>query len=443
MYLYDDLVVMPFWKKNNTEISKHKAFEHTGGLLHRKLLLPIALLAVFYTVVNILLGLDFQAYLAISVVPAAMAAYWLDNVGFRLFSQVWIFLVVILVIFFIGIVAPKDTYIYLFYFPIALGAMIIFQGRKKWIAYIISLLCFVIIMSLLLAEKNDWLLRRAAMGNIEIERMTNAIGVFIFVLLEVRYLMRMNELQQSDLMDKQVKLDQSVERLKSSLYVRERMMSILAHDVRAPLASIHSFLELLENEALDKEDNKQMIHMLRAQAGNTSRLVDDVVRWAGSQLDTLSYNPAEMSIDELKGILMSVCRVFEMPYEKKELVYIVEGDDQVKFKADRNMLEAILRNLISNAIKFTGENRHIEVNIAAKEKAVYFAVVDNGVGISPENLNKLRNGISFTTTTDSRLKGIGLGNQIVMDFLHKHHAELSVASTEGHGSVFSFELPTV
>lgn len=434
---------MLFWKKNKTVSKAHDVFELKGRKLHRKLLLPIGIMAFAYTLVNLWLNLYTHACFTVSVIPAVLIAWWLDNHGFRFISQIWIFLDIVLTIFLIATFSANDTYLYLFYFPIALGSMIVFQGRKKLMGYLFSILSLFAILVLLVVDRQIWQRSELEIANTEIERMVNVIGVFVFILLEVRYLMRINEHVQSDLMDKQVKLDQSIERLKSSIYVRERMMSILAHDVRAPLASIHSFLELLENDALNKEDNKQMIHMLRAQAGNTSRLVDDVVRWAGSQLDTLSYNPAVMSIDELKGILMSVCRVFEMPYEKKELVYIVEGDDQVKFKADRNMLEAILRNLISNAIKFTGENRHIEVNVAAREKAVYFAVVDNGVGISPENLNKLRNGISFTTTTDSRLKGIGLGNQIVMDFLHKHHADLSVASTEGQGSVFSFELPTV
>jgi signal transduction histidine kinase len=427
-------------KKVKPSASAHHAFELNGGLLHRRLLLPIAILAVFYTVVNVWLGLHLQAYLAISVVPATAIAWWLDNIGLRLISQFFIFLVVILVILLIGIVAPKDTYIYLFYFPISLGALIIFQGRKKWIGYVISFVSFLIILFLLILDRNEFVGLRTVKGDVEIERMTNVIGVFIFVLLELRYLMRINEHVQSDLMDKKVKLDQSVERLKSSIFVRERMMSILAHDVRSPLASVQAFLELLESEGLSQEERKSMMEMLKAQTDKTSKMVNDVVQWARSQMDSISSVPVRMSYDELYALIISVSAMFELPYERGEIVVHKEVTESGFISVDRNMMESIMRNLISNAVKFTNDDRLIEITLQETKIGIRVEVADNGMGISEENMEKIRQGISFTTSNQSRLKGIGLGNQIVQDFLHRHDTQIEVSSTLGEGSVFAFEL---
>ncbi len=107
------------------------------------------------------------------------------------------------------------------------------------------------------------------------------------------------------------------------------------------------------------------------------------------------------------------------------------------------MLDAIFRNLINNAIKFTGSDRKIIIEVSVQGAVGCFAVQDNGSGISPDNLEKLKRGVSFSTSESLNVAGMGLGNTIVVDFLKQHQAQLYIQSEQGHGSRFYFYLPVM
>ncbi|MFM2201901.1 MAG: hypothetical protein RL040_1101, partial [Bacteroidota bacterium] len=109
-------------------------------------------------------------------------------------------------------------------------------------------------------------------------------------------------------------------------------------------------------------------------------------------------------------------------------------------RGDRDMIEAIFRNLISNAIKFTGSGGKVDIAASENSNGWLFRVSDNGKGISRKDIERIISGISFTTAGTDNEKGHGLGMQLVQDFLHKHNSRLEIESELNRGTTFSFQL---
>ncbi len=132
-------------------------------------------------------------------------------------------------------------------------------------------------------------------------------------------------------------------------------------------------------------------------------------------------------------------------------ILVLQGNNKVRFEkfiehawiveADKNMLEAIFRNLISNAIKFSAEQGLVQIYIEAENEMLRFCVRDNGVGMSPEIVEKIRQGMGYTTLGTHREKGYGIGLLLVCEFIKLHNSKLEIDSTPGKGTQFFFRLP--
>ena len=126
----------------------------------------------------------------------------------------------------------------------------------------------------------------------------------------------------------------------------------------------------------------------------------------------------------------------------KNIILSSSFSENLTFLADKNMIITILRNLISNAIKFTNNNGKVEIRTRKKKKQIEFSVSDNGIGITKENLDKLfRIDVSLSTRGTQNEKGSGLGLFLCKDFVEKHNGKICVESEQGKGSIFKFTLP--
>jgi signal transduction histidine kinase len=180
--------------------------------------------------------------------------------------------------------------------------------------------------------------------------------------------------------------------------------------------------------------------VLYSSAKNVFQLLENLLQWSRSQRGKLEFNPGKIELDK---VLSGVIGLLKENAEAKniELSVILQPEDMIVF-ADRQMLETILRNLISNAIKFTNKGGVIQIDALQNEKEAILKVTDNGVGIAPEikgRLFKIDSHQSLPGTENE--KGTGLGLMLVREFVARHGGEIGVESRVGSGSTFYFTLP--
>lgn len=221
---------------------------------------------------------------------------------------------------------------------------------------------------------------------------------------------------------------------------KDYFMSILAHDLKVPFNSILGFLDLLVNNlhTYDINEIERQITFVNQSALRAYLLMEDILLWAMSQSGKLPFQPAEFDFK------ISCDKVVEMlkPADNKGItINNVEAENIIVY-ADTNMLNTVLRNIISNAIKFTGVGGIIKIDAEQNNSEVTISVSDNGTGISSEALSNL---FDITKMHSSKgtanEKGTGLGLLLCKSFVEKHGGTIWAESELGKGSVFKFTLP--
>ena len=431
------------FKKVNLNEAPENILAHKGLQLHEKLMLPLVLFGIGYTIINIYLGLWLHAAFSFLIVPGVILGWWINKKGFHFASQLWIFFLVNIIVFLAAMISHLDADVYLFYFPLAIGAYLNFQGKHKAIRTILAFISLAFLIATATINFEGILVENLEEGNIELERISNILGTFIFLIIQIVYLININEKIQDKLVEKQQTLDASFDKLKSSLYAKDQIMSILAHDVRSPLANISGLLEIIESDQIGSNEQKDLMHKLQEKTTGTLQMVEDVLRWSRMQQDAIVFKPDQMNGSDIFKLIQSVCKVHEDILSQNELSFNDCSYIQKNVMIDRNMMESIFRNLLGNAIKFTNENRKIEILVGEENDCLLFQVIDNGQGMPQQDIEKLKSGISFTTSQSGSVKGIGLGNQIVRDFLKYHNSKIEVTSTLGKGTTISFRIKTL
>lgn len=224
---------------------------------------------------------------------------------------------------------------------------------------------------------------------------------------------------------------------------KSKLLSIIGHDLRNPISGSLQLLNLtlMDFESSSAEDVQNYLSMMRAELFNANNLLEDLLAWAKSQFESVSFNPVQ--IQDLKGLIDKCMQTILPMASKKEIDMQLYVEDGLQVKADTAMLETIIRNLLSNAVKFTQSGGKVLLGAFEDEIGVTFSVKDNGVGIPAIKQEELFNKNSnYTTFGTSGEKGTGLGLSLCFDFVVKHGGMMWVESDEGLGATFYFTLPT-
>ena len=222
---------------------------------------------------------------------------------------------------------------------------------------------------------------------------------------------------------------------------KDKFMSIIAHDLRNPFHSILGFSDILvqNGKELDEEKKMSYIRLINDSALFAHDLLENLLQWSRSQTEMIRFNPSHV---DLKTIVRDVERISRASMEKKHLEFSCDISEGNKVYADENMLNAIIRNLLNNAIKFTPENGRIAVTMETMNGQHRISVSDTGTGIKKEDVDKILNIDEFHSTAGtSGEPGTGLGLILVTDFIARHGGKLEIDSKPGKGSTFSFSLP--
>jgi two-component system sensor histidine kinase/response regulator len=224
---------------------------------------------------------------------------------------------------------------------------------------------------------------------------------------------------------------------------RDKMYSVIAHDLRSPMGSVKMVLNMLTMmvtpETLGPEIT-ELISQANQQTEEVFSLLDNLLKWTKSQTGRLNVVFQDFNTDEL---IPGVIEIFNMVASMKQITLsYLDTSEKIKIHADQDMLKTVLRNFISNAIKFSNNGSSIEVFVTRQDKFAKISVQDHGMGISEENQSKLfKTETNYTTYGTANEEGSGLGLLLCKDFAVKNGGDISLESKEGVGSIFSILLP--
>lgn len=222
---------------------------------------------------------------------------------------------------------------------------------------------------------------------------------------------------------------------------KDKFFSIISHDLRGPLASLLTLLDLTE-EDLARRDYARLsdnLRLARQVSHQYFALLNNLLQWSRSQSGRLEFRPEPV---ELPDLARSLSALTEAPARAKEIALLWDLPSALTVRADRFMLETVLRNLISNALKFTPRGGQVLVSAAPQPHGVRFEVRDSGVGIPPERQARLfRIESNSSTPGTERETGTGLGLILCREFVERHGGSIGVSSEPGQGSRFHFLLP--
>ena len=219
-----------------------------------------------------------------------------------------------------------------------------------------------------------------------------------------------------------------------------RFISILAHDLRSPFTAILGFSDMLKNDrSLSEEDREMAIDSIYKVGNSTFLLLERLLEW--SRIQSGSLTPVKMPCDITLLIRDSIAISEPTAVLKKIRINLIETGP-LPVVADADMLLAIFRNIISNAVKFTGPGGLVEIRTNLQENFVQIMVSDCGVGINPENLPKLFNPAqNYKSLGTMGEGGTGLGLILCHEYMRLHNGKISVDSTPGEGTTFTIKLP--
>jgi signal transduction histidine kinase/predicted negative regulator of RcsB-dependent stress response len=240
------------------------------------------------------------------------------------------------------------------------------------------------------------------------------------------------------LLEHQQETEKRSEELEKLNQVKDKFFSIISHDLRSPINALAGLLDLMDRGALAPQDMSKNIQELKARFNHTRTLLNNLLDWTLLQMDKLSLQPAKIDMSKIAAENIQMLR----SVQEKNITFSNDIEEGTFAFADSNTINLVIRNLVTNAIKFTNEGGHIQLFSVDKGKFWSISVKDDGVGMKPEVLKMLFDKTSpYSTRGTANEKGTGLGLILCKEFVEKNGGEISVVSAEGSGSTFSFTVP--
>ena len=247
------------------------------------------------------------------------------------------------------------------------------------------------------------------------------------------------EEQQEELETQKSVVEKQRDELEASNKVKDRLFSIISHDLRTPFTSVNGYLTLIKYGALSPEEVVSVAGDVKISVDHHLETLNNVLEWSRTQMKGLKPIPENI---KLHKIAKDQQKFFKALAESKEIQVINEVNEKIEVFADPNQIDVVLRNLVGNALKFTPNQGKITVSSKIQDDAVLVSVTDTGIGMSKENLNKLfKKDEHFTTQGTNNEAGTGLGLLLCRDFVEANGGTIRVESEEGKGTSFIFNLP--
>lgn len=232
------------------------------------------------------------------------------------------------------------------------------------------------------------------------------------------------------------------EELIQSNKTKDKFFSILAHDLRNPFITILGFSDLLITDYNELTDEERLFYVeeMKKSAEISHNLLQNLLQWSRSQTGRIEFRPANVN---LKNVILSNIEITKPTAERKQITLSTNVRDDIFVFADEDMINTVIRNLLTNALKFTNKSGEVQLVVKINDNFVETSVCDNGVGMDEEAMSKLfRLDFSLSQPGTDNEMGTGLGLILCKEFIEKNGGVINVQSQLGKGSKFSFKLPT-
>ena len=226
-------------------------------------------------------------------------------------------------------------------------------------------------------------------------------------------------------------------------HLKDKILSIVSHDFRGPLATSKSLLEMIQENGFSKEELDMIVPDIRMRIDNTLTEMDNVLLWAKGQLESggLKLHPTKFNLYNMANECLELLLLMA---QNKQIEIVNSIHKDLFAYADSNMIKLVMRNLLSNALKFSYPKGKVIIGAVKEEEKLIISIRDHGMGISKENQTKMfNNKIHYTTYGTDNEKGTGLGLLLCKDVIVKSQGEIWVESEENKGAVFYFTLVAV
>jgi len=404
-------------------------------------LLAIGMLAYYFTMYpqQQLRRLNLAIIAALSIIALSaffVPLYTLSNMIF--YSRVY---GILLLLYATGIIIYRITHSektdFLIIFALSLfiiyNFLVVFEEKNSFeihdLLILLIIVLFVISQIALLAKRHAQLLRNQEVLTDEVQQLN--------LELEERVKIRTVLLEK-----KNKSLIESKNKLEHYLKTKDKLFSIIGHDLRSPLATINLYGEKLWDEISDENQRKKLKYIINGSA-SALHLLSNFLAWGKRELGQIQISPNFVAVDQL---IQESVEAFHGIAEAKSLTIWVESDNSVVY-ADRFSMLIVVNNLLNNAIKFSYADSQIRVSVqriaAAPDGKVKISVADTGVGMNQNTIDKLLKSTEISSSLGTaNEKGSGIGLFIVKDFVKMNHGELIIESEPGKGSIFSVILQT-
>ena len=239
------------------------------------------------------------------------------------------------------------------------------------------------------------------------------------------------------------KAEESEDKLKELNAQKDKFFSVIAHDLKSPFNSIVGFSGLLVEQVREKDYNsiEKYAGIIEQSSNRAMNLLMNLMEWARSQTGRMEFNPEYF---EMVSLTNKTTLLYDDIAAQKTISIVRNLPANAPIFADKAMISTVLRNLISNAVKFTHSGGEITISAQENQNELKVSVSDNGVGLSKTNIQKIfRIEENYTTSGTNKEKGTGLGLILCKEFIEKHEGNIWVESEEGKGSTFIFTIPKV
>lgn len=273
-------------------------------------------------------------------------------------------------------------------------------------------------------------------GSCSVSVLIIALSILILLIIGIYLVVRK---QNNKLAEKSRLLEIKNAELEKHNLTKDKLFSIIAHDLKGPIGNIGKLLEMMLEEKEMRDD--ETIMMLKRSSENTYNLLENMLTWARGQKGDIDYKPVKINLHAICNYPLGI---LGLQASNKNITLTNAVDEKIDVFADVYLLRTVLRNLISNAIKYTHQGGTITISAKKKDaNTIAISVIDNGVGIEADRLNTIFEPVKNKNTKGtSGERGTGLGLLITLEFVELNKGNIWAESIPGKGTTITFTIPS-
>ncbi len=247
--------------------------------------------------------------------------------------------------------------------------------------------------------------------------------------------------QQRRIEEQNLVLENQSVQLKEMNNTKNKLFSILGHDMRGPIAQVKSVVDMFLAGHLEKEEFEELLHVLSRDIDSVNFTLNNTLKWSMSQMEGFHVHPA---LFDLREVVDNALQLLQASFKEKKLAVFNHMEQKVEVYADQDLIDVVVRNILNNAAKFSNFEDSVTIFSERDPEWVYWCVQDQGLGMTEEQINLiLSDSYSLTRSRQgtNKEKGSGLGLQLTKEFIRKSGGKISIESHPGHGTKIWVQLP--